>query len=684
MIKKIAVIIFMLFLVGCTSNENIVTNKNKEINSSKSNATIESKEINSVQDNSTVEDQKKEVKVNEESSEEIITFEDKNLEKVIREEINKPTGDIYKSDAEKITKLDANGRNIKSVAGLEYLKNLTTLFLYENQISNIEPLRELTNLTHLDIEANRISYIEPLSGLTNLKILYIDLNSIDDFTPIKHYIKNLEAFGYDAINRSLLKEEESDPIILNPIHDILIAKYGPTFSVSDINLDTITEITGNHVSSDRTNLEGLQLFKNLTYLSLSGYGIQDLNLLKGLTNLTYIDLSYNSITSIEPLKDLPNLKYLNLNANYISDIELLKDFKSLPEIHLDYNPISDVSSLNEYYKKFNNKVVDNNYSKEDSEKIIFQDKNLEKKIREYINKPTGDILTIDVKYIISINLESCQISNVSGIENLINLTSISLNNNNIKDLTPLKSLNRLTHLYLKNNEISNLEPLRELINLVNLDLGYNQIENIDALKELTKLVSLNLFCNEITNIESLINMNNLVKLQLEFNQIENYEFLEKYSKNIAEIYYDKNFKKDSMEKVTFQDENLAKVIREEINKPTGDIYKRDVKKILVLHAEGKNINSISGLENLSNLNKLVLCNNQISKLEPLTELTNLTYLDISKNNIIDIEPLSELKNITFLNIEYNSIDDYSPVESYYENLKHNEFFQHIFQNKKSD
>jgi len=57
----------------------------------------------------------------------IVTFKDINLEKVVREAINKPIGLLYKSDVENITKLEARRLNITDISGIENLTKLSVL-----------------------------------------------------------------------------------------------------------------------------------------------------------------------------------------------------------------------------------------------------------------------------------------------------------------------------------------------------------------------------------------------------------------------------------------------------------------------------------------------------------------------------------------------------------------------------
>lgn len=109
--------------------------------------------------------------------------------------------------------------------------------------------------------------------------------------------------------------------------------------------------------------------------------------------------------------------------------------------------------------------------------------------------------------------------------------------------------------------------------------------------------------------------------------------------------------------VTFVDKNLERAIRNEISKYRCNIYKSDVEKITELNLLDKGIKDIRGIENLSNLNKLILSNNDIIDISPLSKLVNLRYLDIgnighgyeNNNDIRDLTPLESLTNLEVLN-----------------------------------
>jgi hypothetical protein len=75
-------------------------------------------------------------------AEEEVTFADPNLEAAVREAIGKPTGEILVSDVAGLTRLGAPERGISNLDGIQHLTQLTSLDLYDNQISDISPLMD--------------------------------------------------------------------------------------------------------------------------------------------------------------------------------------------------------------------------------------------------------------------------------------------------------------------------------------------------------------------------------------------------------------------------------------------------------------------------------------------------------------------------------------------------------------
>ena len=80
--------------------------------------------------------------------------------------------------------LDAPGKGIANLTGLEHATHCHALILEENEISDISPLSGRTTLAFLALSHNHISDIRPLAGLTGLGGLKLANNQIVDISPL--------------------------------------------------------------------------------------------------------------------------------------------------------------------------------------------------------------------------------------------------------------------------------------------------------------------------------------------------------------------------------------------------------------------------------------------------------------------------------------------------------------------
>ena len=75
----------------------------------------------------------------------------------------------------------------------------------------------------------------------------------------------------------------------------------------------------------------------------------------------------------------------------------------------------------------------------------------------------------------------------------------------------------------------------------------------------------------------------------------------------------------------------------------------------------KDVQSLSGLENFTNLTSASLQFNRIVNLEPLSGLGNLKRLNLVRNNITSVQPLSGLIGLEELDLSWNPIIDLQPI-----------------------
>jgi len=219
----------------------------------------------------------------------IVLFPDTCLEAAVREHANVPEGDIYYSALLGLSSFQAEARDITSLSGLEYLRNLEHLHLQHNHIRFLWPLQHMTNLRFLYLWSNVITDIDPLSGLTGLQSLHLDINRISDIAALS---------GLTGLRQLDLSD--------NPISDL-----GPLSGL--INLESLT--LGDEGSID--DITPLASLGSLQHLSVKSDRLHDLGPLSGLTSLRRLILTGPEMNDLGPLSTLSNLEMLSLNSNGI-------------------------------------------------------------------------------------------------------------------------------------------------------------------------------------------------------------------------------------------------------------------------------------------------------------------------------------------------------------------------------
>lgn len=123
-----------------------------------------------------------------------IAMPDKGLQKAIIETMQKNRCGKFISPKymASLYLLDARGRDISNLAGIEYAKTISRLFLGNNAIEDISQLSGLTNLITLCLKNNSITDVSPLSGMKKLEYLNLGGNEVTDLSPIAGLLKGVD------------------------------------------------------------------------------------------------------------------------------------------------------------------------------------------------------------------------------------------------------------------------------------------------------------------------------------------------------------------------------------------------------------------------------------------------------------------------------------------------------------
>jgi len=101
------------------------------------------------------------------------------VEKAIHKQIYKRTGELTEADLDKATSLILSYNELTEVPkGLENLNQLTSLHLWNNQLTDVKGLEKLTQLETLNLQDNKLTDIKGLEKLTQLKSLRLENNQL--------------------------------------------------------------------------------------------------------------------------------------------------------------------------------------------------------------------------------------------------------------------------------------------------------------------------------------------------------------------------------------------------------------------------------------------------------------------------------------------------------------------------
>ena len=363
----------------------------------------------------------------------VVNFPDPGLEAVIRDAIEKPTGDILDTDLIGLTWLAPGRRNISDLEGMQYCTDLRELYLLINEIVDISPLSGLTNLRKLNLQDNQIVDISPLTGLTNLWMLFLHNNEIGDVSVLSS-LTNLTSLFLSN----------------NPIGDVSV-------------LSSLTNLTSLGLSDNNiANISVLSNLTNLTRLGLSDNNIANISVLSNLTNLTRLGLGDNQIANISILSGLTNLEELTLYGNEIVDISALSGLTNLTRLFLWGNEIVDINALSGLINLTDLRLEDNEIVDISVLSGLTKLTTLTLQRNQIVdNSPVSRLTNLELLY-----LHENQIIDISVLSGLTKLITLGLHENQIADVTALSGLTNLTTLYLNSNYITDMQPL-----LDNLGIG---------------------------------------------------------------------------------------------------------------------------------------------------------------------------------------------------------------------
>ncbi|AJI31870.1 NEAT domain-containing protein [Bacillus thuringiensis] len=430
------------------------------------------------------------------------------------------------------------------------------------------------------------------------------------------------------------------------------------------------------------DVSGLEYMTNLENLTLEEVKLENIKFISNLRQLKSVSITYAELEDIGPLAELEHIESLSLRNNKISNLSPLSQMKKIKLLDLNSNYIKDIKPLFTV-KSLRTLTVANNQISNAGLEGVHQLKNL--KTFEISNNGLSNVEHINgMNKLIELGLSKNELVDLTPLSKLSGLQKLNLEENFISDITPLSQLTSLYDLKLGSNEIRDVRPVQELGKRMYIDIQRQKIflEDVEKDKEV-KIPIYNLQGEPIDTIQlnsedGIVNNGSvkwgttgektyefMLDIKPEENRIKfNGTVIQNVVERLDEIKED-NEQKESviLDKTLQQHINKENLGRENLNAPITKEDLLQIKKLEILKEKekekGKEIKDITGLEYMTNLEKLTLEGVGLKNLEFISNLEKLNDVNVSHNQIEDITPLSSLKSLQWLNLADNQIKDVS-------------------------
>lgn len=243
-----------------------------------------------------------------------------------------------------------------------------------------------------------------------------------------------------------------------------------------------------------------------------------------------------------------------------------------------------------------------------------------------------------------IDLSNRNMNSLDGIEIFSNIYTIDISNNNIKDLTPLTKIKTLTNIYASNNQIKDVSVLKNIekkSEYASLELDLSNNPYVTGFDKLTNLTILDISNCKIKDLSSLQNCTNLMSLVVK--DTPGITGLDKLPESLSTL-------------------NLTNCNLDKLPQADGILSNVDI-----LIVPNNNITSLSGLENLNNLYELDVSGNPITDWSGLyakefgfmDEFNTSLVIRAENCGIEDVNEFAKITTPVALELANNNIKDVS-------------------------
>ncbi|HWH70501.1 MAG TPA: hypothetical protein VNT26_14030, partial [Candidatus Sulfotelmatobacter sp.] len=375
-----------------------------------------------------------------------------------------------------LTGLGLSRNPLTTYEALPGLTNLASLRLDGNRLTNLAFLSNLTQLTFLSLNTNHLTDLSALTGLTQLQALYLQRNWLREIEPLQQLPRLLDV----DVSLNLLSLSTNSPGALTVATNLQLA--GVRTTCLPINQPpSLSTLNQWHLARDATWSNAVLVLDDET----------PANQLVVTATSSSPEL-VSVLTS--PLAGTNNDRTLTFAAHSQTEAAVLT-----------------LTVMDEAGLSTSTNVL---VTVEPLTNVGVPDPQLEAAIRTRLNQPDRPLTTADLLALTDLHADSRAITNLSGLEGALNLTTLTLGGNTLTNLAPLEHLPQLGVLSLNQNRLTDVASLAGLTNLNYLSLRHNLLTNINLLPSQPPTAWLDLRLNLIDLDGAMQTLQRLTNLQV--------------------------------------------------------------------------------------------------------------------------------------------------------------------------
>ncbi|MEW4923671.1 T9SS type A sorting domain-containing protein [Algibacter sp. 2305UL17-15] len=561
-----------------------------------------------------------------------IPIPDTNFEQALIDlgyDTNGLNGNILRLEAEAVTQLDVNNKNISSIEGIQAFINITLLRCHDNNITSLD-LSSNTNLITLNCRNNQLTSLDLSSNL--------QLESLNCFN---NQIAVLDLSSNSALD-SLLCDD-------NQLHTLNV-RNGNNFNViffSALNNPDLHCIEVDDVSASTTNWTDIDAQTVFSEDCTSTVPIPDVNFEQALIDLGHDSNGLNGNMFLYEAQSIINLAVNNRN---ISSLEGIEAFENLETLNCNFNAITSLNLVG------NPKLKELNAENNNLTSLHVHQNNV---LLEFLRVNNNQLTNIDVSNNPLLLVLECNNNQLSTLDasNNPSLAQLHASSNNLTSVN-IDGLSNLLVLYIQNNLLTFLD-VSDSVDLVEMVSNNNQLSELNLVQN-PDLQNIQCSNNALNRLNVSNGNNGIIDIFITTNNPEltciTVDDVAYSEANWTNIDVQTSFSEDCSPLIPIPDVNFEQALINlgyDTNGLTGNIRLYDAEAVEVLDVESNSIQSLQGIEGFTNLTLLFCADNQLSALD-VSNLTNLQALNCSNNQLTDLD-LSQNSNLSALSFASNQL-----------------------------